>query len=925
MNDQARIEVLPSALISQIEAVLQRDQNADCIALVSREALPQKEYRCEIADVEIRCLYCVSELAMREALIGHSGSEGGERLVLVAPFDVAHLAQDVLARIWRNEPQRLSPWRSLQQLLKVRDIDPRLTRKPNRWMADSLLSGYDKIRNKLTFGEILDLDGAWKAISLAHLGYSEGVVDLRSVLRWSFNTDGTDRLASAPDEVKKHLSEWLRFGDTHITDVVAGVLLSKHARDLMPLALACSVLYDAELERDSGPETAQFYVARGKFGERYLADVKTPPNTVLKALGNEAAALLSDSIKHEDYSYYSSLLAKTEQILISLDMTFAAKSTDFLIVSLQARFSDFAKSLRRALDDGDLNSCESAFENLKNHRLVALDLYRASVDRAKMAVRLARWLAKPPSVSGGAAQLISDYVTDGGFCDWARTEIWAGDSHDDLNDAYLKLAQSVRSVREQQNQAFGSHLDAVARGDRISAEIIPVEKAIDELVAPLGTGENARVLLLVLDGMSEAVYRQLNRDLLKHNWMEIQRDGDSSPSCLVAALPTITEVSRCSLLSGELREGRAADEKTAFAAHPALKRLASTRHPPVLFHKQDLSQAGSGSLNGDVRRVLAGREHRFVGVVINAIDDQLSSSAQVSVDWSFDSITLLRQVMDAARESGRTIIITSDHGHVLEHDSFFQQTETKNGERYWLAESGQNISATETLVTGDRVVVDGKSVVLPWSEQMRYVRGKNLGYHGGGSLQEVVIPLGVYVCASTEAKSLPEGWKAISQTLPEWWAASLGDHSLKAQESTAAYVSGEPKKKSVKTKREAVAELVDDMFSSELESASEGQGVQWIEHLSASPVYRQNRERTRVPVKDEDVLQFLNLLSRYQWQVMENQVVRDLNIPKIRLRGFLANIQRLLNVDGYPIVSVEREAQTVRLNVSDLRKQFELN
>lgn len=38
----------------------------------------------------------------------------------------------------------------------------------------------------------------------------------------------------------------------------------------------------------------------------------------------------------------------------------------------------------------------------------------------------------------------------------------------------------------------------------------------------------------------------------------------------IAALPTITEVSRTSLLSGRLVVGAAAQEKTSFATHPAL-------------------------------------------------------------------------------------------------------------------------------------------------------------------------------------------------------------------------------------------------------------------------------------------------------------------------------------------------------------------
>lgn len=63
-------------------------------------------------------MYCISELAIREQLTQHKPDDN--RLVILSAFDETHLAKDVLARLWDNEPKRISPWRTLQQLLRVK-------------------------------------------------------------------------------------------------------------------------------------------------------------------------------------------------------------------------------------------------------------------------------------------------------------------------------------------------------------------------------------------------------------------------------------------------------------------------------------------------------------------------------------------------------------------------------------------------------------------------------------------------------------------------------------------------------------------------------------------------------------------------------------------------------------------------------------
>jgi hypothetical protein len=205
-----------------------------------------------------------------------------------------------------------------------------------------------------------------------------------------------------------------------------------------------------------------------------------------------------------------------------------------------------------------------------------------------------------------------------------------------------------------------------------------------------------------------------------------------------------------------------------------------------------------------------------------------------------------------------------------------------------------------------------------------------MGYHGGASLQEVVIPLGVFV-GSAHVEPLP-GWVEVPRHLPEWWNTESavtdkhGSYILPAQQ--AGIASGQVTKKSKKAKASAaVSEVMDDMFASPVEGVSSGsaQTSVWIDDLFGSSIYQQVKSRAgRTAVKEEQLRAFIQLLDQQQGQAMEAVVLSHLAIPKLRLRGFLAGAQKLLNIDGYPILTVDRDSQTIKLSIKDLKNQFEL-
>lgn len=931
MQEEFTEESIPSAILSQLQAIYERDAAADSIAIVWPEDVPKIVTKTDVCGKKVRIVSCISELDMRETLVEHQEQvlSNDESLVMLSKYDAVSLAKDVLARLWKNEPQRISPWKSLQQLIKVREVDPRLTRKNGRWLAEALLACFDCYQSEINFGEVLDQEKAWQALAKGYLSYNEPALDLHSLFSWSLSNDVAALVDSLPGDVSDNLTDWLDLGVPDYSELIESLLKKGHGGDLLPIGLACSVLFHPNLEASGLVDIANIHGVRAVFKDRYLSGCSVD-KTLLRSFGLAADEAAKAFLSSQGVKSIDSALGKSEQFLASIDGLPAAGLSEILPVSYQNRLSAYAASLSKVIiGSEDIEKAELALQSVQKHILAGMPAQQQQVERGLMALRLTRWVKSEDVVLSNATMSMDEYIQNGSFVDWARSVVWVGDIHDELNTVYHKLIELACAKRERQNKKFSEQLISIARGDKFEDCKLPVENALDDFVSPIA--QKSPVLLLVMDGMNESVYRGLTEDLISSSWVEVRSSSNAKENCLIAALPTITKVSRSSLLSGALVEGLAADEKKAFASHAGLKKVTSAKYPPVVFHKSDLQQAGTGSLNGDVRSKIANKDYRVIATVINAIDDQLSSSSQVSVDWSLASIAVLRQILEAARDAGRVVIITSDHGHVLDHDSSFispSNNSLSNGERYQLGDA--EASNSEVSVKGGRVVTPTKSVTLPWSEKVRYTKGKSLGYHGGGSMQEVVIPLGVFISSDDELK----GWSEVPKLMPSWWYQEAIHSNFVSTELKNPKVERPKveKKKTTKAKKNAaISEVVDDMFGrssavepSVAEPKPKDTDVSWVGALFDSAVYKSIKARSGRGIKDEQLHSFLELMDANQGQVMEAMVIRHLSIPKLRIRGFLSGAQKLLNVDGYPILSVERDSQTVKLKINDLKQQFEL-
>ena len=132
------------------------------------------------------------------------------------------------------------------------------------------------------------------------------------------------------------------------------------------------------------------------------------------------------------------------------------------------------------------------------------------------------------------------------------------------------------------------------------------------------------VLLLVLDGMGFASFRQLCGSLAQAGWQEWLAPGREARPVALAAAPSITRVSRTSLFAGRLLAGAAADERREWALcaqvqAPFLRRGRREVEPQALIFDLEAFDVDACEVAESCVQFL-GREVQLVGRQHGAFD-----------------------------------------------------------------------------------------------------------------------------------------------------------------------------------------------------------------------------------------------------------------------------------------------------------------
>jgi hypothetical protein len=425
----------------------------------------------------------------------------------------------------------------------------------------------------------------------------------------------------------------------------------------------------------------------------------------------------------------------------------------------------------------------------------------------------------------------------------------------------------------------------------------------------------------------------LAEGLAADGWGECLPAGQRQRSGVLAALPTVTEICRTTLLCGALARGGQAEEATGLAAWAR-----RARRRAALFHKADLERStAGGTLPAAVRDAVQDRGVDVVAVVLNTVDDALERSDPGRTAWDVDAITHLRPLLHQARVAGRAVVLTSDHGHVVERRDGELRSHDGVTTARWRPAGPQAapVGEGEVEVGGLRVLLGGGRVVMAWQEGLRYAPLR-AGYHGGASAAEAVIPLLVHVHGASAQLSgeggMPRGWVPAPPQTPAWWTgAPVPPAATATGPATAA---PRPRRHDAKGKRPASAPTLFEPEGAAGLSATAPAAAAPARDLDgglaravlASQVYAGQRARARrAPLDDDKVAAMLGALLAAGGRLPQASLAAAANVPEFRLPGVMSVLQRLLNVEGYEVVGYDPDGITVVLDVGLLREQFHLD
>jgi hypothetical protein len=832
---------------------------------------------------DYRVVYCESALAVREAMDGLN--DEGRRLVVVTSCPDAALGADVQARVFRNRFHAIDPWQTVRDLFQATSIGPGVPQEP--WLRDELVDSTAEQRPALLAGTVLDLETV-KQVVFRRLGIPRSASDLGDLMAWA-NTEHAGAYARRDPALRSCVRQWIEDSLGKASGAIVDCVAEGHGVLVLPLGLALRVMVGTkgllEATQREGLVRAERFVASRRLTESEVG-------AWAEAAERHFHGLAIDEVRRR-----REVLAEADRLLDVLGVRELAHLSNYLQEGLRQRERRFALALEHALESGtgDLAEVEAAAKAVVAHELAGIDRARVLDAAVPMAVRLLRWLRRrdPVETSRGFVAEALSYAREGSYVDWAREQTTHGYPHAELQRALRKLWDAVQHRRERGNRAFAEACVTWHQAPEQAREIVLLENVLSEVVRPLA--EHAPVLLTVMDGMSLSVFHELTEGFPKLGWLEIGPSEEAERGMRrygVAVLPTVTEVSRASLLSGQIRRGSHEDEVRTFEGSQL---LTIKGQAPRLFHKGTLSGDRLG-IEPEVEAALRG-PHRVVGVVLNVVDDWLGKGSEDAARWEVERIKSLVALLDVAAQTGRVVVMTSDHGHVRDHETLY--VEGAGGTRWRPA--GSAPADGEALVRSSRVcLASGEhAAVLPWTESMRYTKARQNGYHGGISPQEVLVPVAVFGHAGSPVP-VP-GFAEVPPGLPAWWDAAEAVPTARVERPAKPKARPEP-----------------------LLPFADGRAAD-LEALIASELFQEQRKLHLRGYPGDDKLRLvLRALGERGDAMLLDALANQLDLARVRVQGIVTSLRRVLNYDGTECLEFDAQSGTVRVHWSMLRTVFDL-
>jgi hypothetical protein len=913
----------------ELRRALQRRKNSAALArkrLLLLRAAPEwrdeDEFPVDLGDadqdvVRVRVAACPTVLSVLDA-IGQDSEPGGY-LVVLTPCGDGELGESVRSLAIAPSVLPVDRWDLIQDAFGTSRLEPTLTRRDNAWLAEALLDAQPVGGWRKVNGPVLSRDAALRSLAAVRLRPSadtdEVGVDAAGLLEWTLDRSAVAGFQLLRPEERTGLISWLRTTIGPVAEVIFGMADQSDLTDVIPLGLAFAALYTDTAQR---PEVL---TARGRAVGRYFTG--TPPvDAVLSAFGEAAESLVGRWVDNGKALIAGDLCLRAEGILADLGADTVAAESNVLDAGLDARLAAVAQAIGQALPQpttATLKPAETAFRALARHRR-----HRDRADDirvAEAALRVARWLATPTedvpvTLDDAATRMLRSW----GWADRALTIVSRADTSrtSGLGPIYAKLWSAGAARRGELDQAFAAKLVTWTSGSGTTDDLLLVENILERIGKPLAA--KRLPLVLVLDGMSVAAACDLVDQITASGlWLEAgRRDNGREPA--LSTVPSITSIARTSLLSGMLCTGSQAEENAGFTA------VWGNRNAR-LFHKGDLTAAPVKDLHPDVRSAILDPE-TVVGIVLNTIDDMLDRGREGSLaHWDVERVTHLRPILDEARRAGRPVILTADHGHVLDRGTSTYPAQSESA-RYRTGTPGNG----EVTISGPRVLTPGNTIIAAVDEGIHY-QGRKAGYHGGASPAEVVVPVIVLVPSRAV---IPADWHPYEQNghAPVWWDAPQSE-PVQPEPATKSRAGTAQPQRAERARRKTTAEKIrqeqagDTLFgvaeamtdppaAATDVTAERSLGRQVV----ASGRLAAQRQFARRMPDDERIVALIDGLAAVKGKATIGEAARIAGEPAVRMSGYIAQVSRLLNVDGYAVIRTADEGRTVELNTELLRQQF---
>jgi hypothetical protein len=412
----------------------------------------------------------------------------------------------------------------------------------------------------------------------------------------------------------------------------------------------------------------------------------------------------------------------------------------------------------------------SQIAQLKDHLFASQYEVRLAVLHG-MAALLKRWEAAKLQIEEvtGTAGWATWYAQTGSRLDLAALKLMAQQYQGTELDAPIRrLLDRYWRWRDGLNAAFAeeflAHYEA-ALHDR-DADVFGIHRILGWVVHPL-LQQGQRVLLLVIDGMGWAAFWHL-----LDQWATLSSEQNPpiyvrQPRPAFSLLPSVTSVARKGLFLGALPTDRLDDEDTyeQKARTSEVKALEQAcREYTVKFYNKTNLEGGEQVLND-----LQFHGAHLVAVILNGIDDDIrSTTTMVRLPRLAEDLGPLVNIVRSALGAGWEVVVTADHGHTWHRDKALRRGRVVSGGGERFAPAGsEEATPPGAITTQDPHIVrlqDGQRAILLTATGAYYGHIPRRGYHGGASLEEVVVP-----CAflTREKPSAPAGEKAAASESAE--------------------------------------------------------------------------------------------------------------------------------------------------------------